>query len=158
MQQDGWPWACGQPIGARRAIVDAFTARGSATRHAAHVGGSDVDAVAEVIARERALLRPEVRSSADLVDQLLDPDFSEIGASGRLWTRAETIEALAEGRDGPPSGPIGDTEMQGRRLADDLVLLTYVSDSSGRRARRTSLWRRSGRQWRLVHHQGTLLP
>jgi len=119
---------------------------------------ADDEAVDAVMASERALLRPEVRSCADLVDGLLDADFREIGASGRLWTRAETIEALTEGPDPPRGEPIADAEMEGRRLADDLVLLTYVSDASGRRARRTSLWRRSGGHWRLLHHQGTLLP
>jgi hypothetical protein len=51
-----------------------------------------------------------------------------------------------------------DEDMEGRHLADDLVLLTYVSDNDGRRARRSSLWRRSGGSWRMVFHQGTLLP
>lgn len=119
---------------------------------------ADDEAVAAAMARERALLRPEVRSCADSVDGLLDADFREIGASGRLWTRAETIKALTEGRDALRGEPIADAEMEGLRLADDLVLLTYVSDASGRRARRTSVWRRSGGHWRLLHHQGTLLP
>jgi len=114
--------------------------------------------VTEVIVWERALLHPDVRSSAEQLDRLLDPDFREIGASGRLWTRAETIEALAGGGEVRRGEPIGDSEMQGRRLASDLVLLTYVSHAAGRRAWRTSLWRRSGSQWRLLHHQGTLCP
>jgi hypothetical protein len=40
-----------------------------------------------VIERELALLTPEVRGSADQLEELLDPDFAEIGKSGRLWTR-----------------------------------------------------------------------
>jgi hypothetical protein len=113
------------------------------------------DAVAEVIAKERESLRPEVRASAEALDRLLDPDFREIGASGRLWTRAATIEAVPTW---PQAVPIPDEDMEGRRLADDLILLTYVSDNSGRRARRSSLWRRSGGSWRMLFHQGTLLP
>ncbi|HEU4539676.1 MAG TPA: hypothetical protein VFR23_00990 [Jiangellaceae bacterium] len=54
--------------------------------------------------------------------------------------------------------PIRDEVMEGRRLADHLVLLTYVSDESGRRARLTSLWRFDEvAGWRLPHHQGTLI-
>ena len=111
--------------------------------------------MAEVIARERESLRPEVRASAAALDRLLDPDFREIGASGRLWTRAAAIEAVPTWEQ---TAPILDEDMEGRRLAGDLVLLTYVSDSDGRRARRSSLWRRSGGSWRMVFHQGTLLP
>ena len=54
----------------------------------------DDEAVAEVIARERALLTREVRSSAAALDALLDPEFTETGASGRRWTRAEILAAL----------------------------------------------------------------
>jgi hypothetical protein len=113
------------------------------------------DAVAEVIARERESLRPEVRASAAALDRLLDPGFREIGASGRLWTRAAVIEAVPAWEQ---TAPILDEDMEGRCLGGGLVLLTYVSDHDGRRARRSSLWRRSGGSWRMVFHQGTLLP
>jgi hypothetical protein len=52
------------------------------------------DEVAVVIERELALLTPEVRGFADQLEELLDPDFEEIGKSGRLWTRSEMIAAL----------------------------------------------------------------
>jgi hypothetical protein len=48
-----------------------------------------------VIDCELALLSCQVRRSAQQVDELLDSDFREIGASGRLWTRTEMISALA---------------------------------------------------------------
>jgi len=110
-----------------------------------------------VISRELDLLSFEVRASPARVEEMLDPEFREIGASGRLWTRAEIIRALADersyGRD-----PIEAVEMESLVVAPDLVLLTYVSKRRDRRARRSSLWRRSGLEWRLLHHQGTLLP
>jgi len=97
-----------------------------------------------------------MRASADAVEALLDGDFREIGASGRYWTRADTIEALtASARS--MGGPIQDDDMDARRLSEDLVLLTYVSTAGDRRARRSSLRRRSDGQWQLLHHRGTLL-
>lgn len=113
-------------------------------------------AVAECMARERQLLQSATRSSAEALEGLLDAAFREIGASGTLWSRKGIIEALV-GDDKAQAGSIADEEMEGRRLTEDLVLLTYVSDAAGRRARRSSLWRRSGESWLLVHHQGTLL-
>lgn len=44
--------------------------------------------------RELTLLSFPVRRTARQVDELLDPDFRKIGASGRLWTRAEMAGAV----------------------------------------------------------------
>jgi hypothetical protein len=126
------------------------------------IGGAPQDSaiiepdVRLVIDRELALLSFPVRRSARQVDELLDPEFREIGASGRLWTRAEMMSALA-GELTEEAGAIEATEMAGVVVAPELVLLTYVSDRRGRQVRRSSLWRRSAGSWRLLHHQGTPL-
>jgi hypothetical protein len=57
------------------------------------------DEVSAVIERELALLTPEVRGSAHQLEELLDPDFAEIGKSGRLWMRGEMIAALVADTD-----------------------------------------------------------
>jgi len=122
------------------------------------MSGMDTSDLEQVIGLELALLSPQTRRCADQVDDLLDPDFREIGASGRLWTRAEMLELLAEeSPDIDGEVPIGTAEMEGSVLGPGLILLTYVSNARGRRARRSSLWRLSGSSWRLLHHQGTLL-
>ena len=54
------------------------------------------DPVEAAIAGELRLLDPAVRSSADRIAQLLHPEFTEIGASGRLYTRPEIIAQLVE--------------------------------------------------------------
>ena len=113
----------------------------------------DVDAV---VALELELLTPATRRSHARLDELLDAEFSEIGASGRVWTRATMIAALTEDDDVRESVPV--VEVTGRRVGPDLVLLSYLSDPEGRAARRSSLWRRSAGSWRMLHHQGTLVP
>ena len=46
--------------------------------------------------------------------------------------------------------------MRGWLLADGLVMLKYTSAHQGRRANRTSLWRRAADGgWQIFHHQGT---
>ncbi|HYO85700.1 MAG TPA: nuclear transport factor 2 family protein [Dermatophilaceae bacterium] len=115
-------------------------------------------AVAECIAKERDLHRPAVRASAASLGKLLDPEFREISISGRLWQRQATIDALARRSNPIDQPPIEDTEMEGRRIADHLILLTYVSGIGRRRARRSSVWRLTGATWRLLHHQGSHLP
>lgn len=112
------------------------------------------DEVAVVMERELALLTPEVRGSADQLEDLLDPDFAEIGKSGRLWTRAELIAALVAAAD-PEKHTVVISEMSGRSVGSGFVLLTYVTQVEGQRARRSSLWRQSMKGWRVLHHQGT---
>ena len=114
------------------------------------------DDIAALIELELTLMSPGIRSSPAQVGELLEPGFREIGASGRLWTRSEVVQALA--RAGPEDKTTVEvTEMQATVLGSDLVLLTYVSTRGERRARRSSVWRRSESRWRLVFHQGTLL-
>jgi hypothetical protein len=112
---------------------------------------------AEVVALELALLSSRVRSSTGLLETLLDPEFRQIGASGRLWARSETVPALAA-EDPDSEGTIEVSEMETAVVADRVVLVTYVSDRAGRRARRSSLWRHREVAWRIAFHQGTLLP
>ena len=115
------------------------------------------DEVSAVIERELALLAPVVRGSADRLEELLDPDFEEIGRSGRLWTRAEMIAALVADTD-PEQRTVKVSDLSGRAVAPGFVLLTYVTQVEGRRARRSSLWRQSMKGWRVLHHQGTPIP
>ncbi len=119
------------------------------------MAGLDDDAVRAAEAGERALLDPAVRRDPELAGALLDPDFVEFGASGRSWDRTSILVAMAEEAD-PPSIRVRDLE--GTRLGADLVHLTYTSESGGRRARRSSLWRRTDGRWLLLFHQGTPVP
>jgi hypothetical protein len=107
--------------------------------------------VQQVVDRELALLDPAVRADADRVRSLLHADFVEYGVSGRVWDRA----AITSATSGSPD-PITAAGMRARRLGPDAVLLTYRSESSGRRALRSSTWIRDPRAgWVLLFHQGT---
>ncbi|MFD4371957.1 DUF4440 domain-containing protein [Streptomyces sp. NPDC058486] len=115
--------------------------------------------ITEAIARERALHDPTVRLSRPRVEQLFDPEFVEVGASGRRWTYEEMLAALPDlhgGEDGPP---IKATAFAGTVLAPGLVHLTYETVIGTRHARRSSLWRRDpAGVLRLYYHQGTPVP
>jgi hypothetical protein len=112
--------------------------------------------VANVLELERELQTAECRRDRARVVALLAEDFAEIGASGKVWDRASTLALLeAEGGD---DSVIEVHDLTGRIVGDGFIMTRWVSDRAGRRARRTSLWRRDAAGWRLVHHQGTLLP
>lgn len=114
------------------------------------------EAAARVIAAERRLLLPEVRRDQAAVEQLLAPDFCEIGQSGRLWTRAELMEALAN--EDPAA--LARYEMSDERVmqvSENVSLLTYRLVAPSGLTRRSSLWRSTGGLCRLLFHQGTVI-
>ncbi|GAA2775336.1 DUF4440 domain-containing protein [Streptomyces showdoensis] len=122
---------------------------------------SEEDAIAAALAGELRLMDPSVRVSADEARRLLDPEFVEVGASGRRWTYEEMLAALPElaggdPRNGPRYEPSG---LRGVLLAPGLVHVTYETVIDGRRARRSSLWRKGAGPgdagWRMYYHQGT---
>jgi hypothetical protein len=107
---------------------------------------------------EEDFLRPEVRRSRAALEELLAPDFTEVGASGRTWDRATIVAALAD--EEPATVRIENFAV--RLLGPDVALATYRSvreHPAGRRpsiALRSSIWRREDDgPWRLTHHQGT---
>ena len=105
-------------------------------------------------ALERSLHSPAVRRDREQAGKLLAEDFREFGSSGRLWSRAEILEALSI--ESPVQITSHDFACQ--LLAPGLALLTYVSESPTHRALRSSLWRLEADQWRIVFHQGTPIP
>ncbi|MFK0159595.1 DUF4440 domain-containing protein [Streptomyces sp. NPDC090499] len=112
-------------------------------------------AVQAAIDAELRLLDPGVRGRPDRVLELLDPDFTEVGVSGRRWD-ATSILTVTGGGSVSPESPVEVTEMSGTVLAPGIVHLTYSADNQGRRAWRSSLWRLTETGWRMYYHQGTL--
>ena len=104
---------------------------------------------------EMQLLDPEVRASPARVLELLDPEFTEIGASGRWWD-VKSILTVTSGGCVSPESPVKVSDMSGVVLAPGIVHLTYFADDRGRRVWRSSLWRLTEAGWRMYFHQGTL--
>ena len=143
------------PVVARPAQLFAVTGRGGVRRvrpWQTRVSGQ----FRRLSKAELRLLDPAVRASPALVLQLLDPEFTEIGASGRRWDATSILTVTSSGSVDPES-PVKVSEMSGGVLAPGLVHLTYFADNNGRRVWRSSLWRMTGTGWRLYFHQGTLV-
>ena len=112
--------------------------------------------IAEAVAAEHESLSTECRADAARLGRLLAPDFHEFGASGAEYGYEGTAEMVAADT-APDDEPITVENMRGWLLADGLVMLKYTSGHHGRRANRTSLWRRTGAgHWQMFHHQGTV--
>ncbi len=113
---------------------------------------------ATIIQLECDLLNPDFRRDRDKLAALLAEDFHEIGASGRVYDRADVLRLLPGDADVCQSMH----EASLHRLAPDVALLTYTSErrcgTMVRRTLRSSIWICTAAGWRIRYHQGTLLP
>jgi hypothetical protein len=106
-----------------------------------------VSELEHVVALELRLLDPAVRADRAEVERLLDPEFREIGASGRAWDRDSIVAALAA----DPGEPVRVRDVSAQFVAEGVALVTYALPGS----LRSSLWRRGEDGWRVLFHQGT---
>lgn len=97
------------------------------------------------------------RSIADF-ERSTAPDFWEVGASGRRYSRDfilqmrskdELVDADAAGWKASGFGV--------RQLGPDCYLLTYTLDQAGRVTRRATIWEKTAEGWRILYHQGTIV-
>lgn len=93
------------------------------------------------------------RDSARLAD-LLHPEFVEVGRSGRLWSRDETIAALAHEPDRETPAT---SEWAFQSVAPGLTLVTYVISRPESDSRHSSLWTMHDGRLQIRFHQGTFI-
>jgi hypothetical protein len=112
----------------------------------------------ELKAREPIFHRPEFGTTRADYESMMHPDFWEIGASGRRYSRKYVLSEL-ERRQQQPGEDVWETsEFHCRELAADLYLLTYtLIQNKIRRTRRTTLWLRTEVGWKIMFHQGTIV-
>ena len=108
----------------------------------------------QVLELEMQLLDPAVRGNRVALEQLLHPDFVEVGASGRIWDREAVMHALGEEKPGAPPEV---SDLSAAHLADDVILVTYKTTTAKRSAFRSSVWVRAHGRWQVRFHQGTPL-
>jgi len=106
---------------------------------------------------EERLLDPATRASTRVLDELIDDDFVEFGASGRVWSKPDVLAELPGQR---ALGAFTIADFHALALGDGFVLATYrlTLGGKGETSLRSSLWRRDGAGWRLRFHQGTTQP
>lgn len=116
------------------------------------------DVLEELRSREPIFHTEQFGRSIDDFQRRTAPDFWEVGASGRRYSRDFILglrrrEALV---DAHAAGWTADG-FGLRQLGPDCFLLTYTLDQMGRVTRRATIWERNGEGWRIVYHQGTVV-
>jgi len=111
----------------------------------------------ELERREPLFHRPELGTSRAHFEAMTEPEFWEVGASGRIYSREEVLRTLDERyANGPDPDAWEKRDFACSEIARDLYLVTYTLLQGARVSRRATLWRLREGAWRIVYHQGTL--
>jgi hypothetical protein len=112
----------------------------------------------ELRRREPIFHTPRFAATLDEVEHAVAPEFWEVGASGRRYSRSFILHMLATDPARYVNAEEAGWTADGfavRRLGPSTYLLTYLLDQAGRRTRRVTIWEQAADGWRILYHQGT---
>ena len=104
---------------------------------------------------EEELWTSETRFDRAYMEEIMAPDFFEFGRSGHVYD----IEQILSHESDKIVAVIPLPNLKIRLLTEDVAQVTYYSEATFdgivEKARRSSIWTRSGESWKLRFHQGT---
>lgn len=123
-----------------------------------HTDGELEQVLEQLRRREPIFHSPEFGISSADYERATAPDFWEVGASGRRYSRDFILRTL--GGKG-----LARTDSQGwkswdhavRRLGPATYLMTYLLRQGDRLTRRSTIWESTSEGWRILYHQGTIV-
>jgi hypothetical protein len=111
----------------------------------------------ELIKREPIFHHPEYGTTRKDFENMMEESFWEVGASGQKYSREYVLDVLEERAKNPVEDKWETEDFYCMELAPDNYLLTYTLHQGERITRRATIWRRYGKDWKIVYHQGTIL-
>ncbi len=112
----------------------------------------------ELRRREPIFHTKEFGMTAAERERVVAPEYWEVGASGRRYSREFIVRGLEE-------TPPVDAASAGwrcwdfglRRMGQETYLLTYTLAQGERVTRRATVWEETPAGWRILYHQGTIV-
>jgi hypothetical protein len=83
--------------------------------------------------------------------------FFEVGASGRIYSKDFVLDVLEERLKNPQEDKWETKDFHCLEIAKNNYLLSYTLIQGQRITRRSTIWRRSDDNWKIVYHQGTIV-
>lgn len=111
----------------------------------------------ELMKLEIFLHWPAFGSAREEIENLLDENFWEVGASGKRYNREIVLKVLEERSKQLNEETWINRNFYCTEIAKDNYLLTYTSIQGKRTTERSSIWRRSEQGFKLIYHQGTVV-
>jgi hypothetical protein len=116
-----------------------------------------LDILKELMQREPVFHRPEFGTTRLEFENMTEPDFWEVGASGRCYSREYVLDILEKRFEKPIVDNWETKDFHCLEIAQDNYLITYTLIQRDRKTRRATIWRRSSLGWKIVYHQGTIV-
>jgi hypothetical protein len=91
------------------------------------------------------------------LERRLAPEYWEVGASGRVYTREVVINEVAARNVDPMDASWVVSDFACAELSDDTYMVTYLLQQGDRPTQRLTLWKRSAGTWQALYHQGTVI-
>jgi hypothetical protein len=128
------------------------------TKTASATGRQRTSVLQQLQQREPVFHRLEPGATRADLEAMTDPEFCEIGASGRRYGREYVLDVLEKRFENPGDDIWEVSDFHCQALSRDTYLVTYtLLQQKQRLTRRSSIWRRSGQTWRILYHQGTVV-
>ena len=115
-----------------------------------------------ILQLENDLLKPEIRQSIEKTSELLTDGFTEFSSSGYIY-QYNIGQAIDEGTNlQEMDWEITDFEIN--QLSNDCLLATYrlikhsELNENKKYSLRSSIWKCFEGKWKMIFHQGTLIP
>jgi len=118
--------------------------------------GAKMDTIKKL---EIELHQYQTRQDKTRVEQLIHSDFLEIGYSGKVYSKQEIMNSLAE--EPEPDYRVHSQDYEYIELAPDLMQVMYKAAHSyndgtfSRHSIRTSIWQKVDGRWQIRFHQAT---
>lgn len=112
----------------------------------------------ELKRREPIFHHAEIGATREYFEKMVVPEFWEVGASGRRYSRDFVMDTLVERYATQHEDVWEASGFHCLEIAPKNYLLTYTLIQDGSRVtRRSTLWRQSADGWKIVYHQGTIV-
>jgi hypothetical protein len=117
--------------------------------------------VAELRSREPVFHNEPREGGREHLEAMTVPDFFEIGASGRVYSREHVLERVLARHE--RDEPIVENGIEGfsvLQIGPHAYLATYTlqlpDGHATRTTRRATVWTDRAGRWQVIYHQGTL--
>jgi hypothetical protein len=111
----------------------------------------------ELRQQELIFHRPEFEKTRQDFEQMTDPAFWEVGASGQRYSREYVLDTLEKRAQNPVEETWETQDFQCLELGAKTYLLTYKLIQGERLTRRSTIWRSTEMGWQILYHQGTII-
>lgn len=111
----------------------------------------------ELMQREPLFHRAGFGTTREHFEKVTSPEFWEVGASGRRFSREFVLRNLETRYESPTEDVWEVGDFHCLEIAADNYLVTYTLIQGPRVTRRATIWRRTVDGWQILYHQGTVV-